>query len=154
MRAFIFCRYFQSEYEGIYLLQVLQSESEGIYLQKVLAEGNNSIFLRRSFFPQKMPLGCPHLTTVQQIQYIVRLEEEKESPSSLTKKHGAPQWFNQQLYSLPVVPILCTYIAVRTGVGACSSIVHSSALVHSIGVSCFKNIILKVFFINAMVIIK
>ena len=51
MRAFIFCRYFQSEYEGIYFLQVFQSESEDIYLQKVLAEGNNSIFLRRSFFP-------------------------------------------------------------------------------------------------------
>ena len=40
LRAFTFCRYFQSE-----------------------SKGNNSIFFRRSFFPFAMPLGCPQITT-------------------------------------------------------------------------------------------
>ena len=42
--AFIFCRYFQSESEVIYLLQVLFPSH---------SEGNNSIFFRRSFFPRQ-----------------------------------------------------------------------------------------------------
>ena len=36
------------------------------------------------------------------------------------------------------IAVLSAYIAVRTGVGACSSIVHSSALAHSIGVTYSK----------------
>ena len=36
------------------------------------------------------------------------------------------------------IAVLSAYIAVRTGVGAIRSIVHSSAMVHSIGVAYFK----------------
>ena len=66
--AFIFCRYLKSEYEGIYLLQVLSIRiwgylpSAGKYLQILRAI---PWIFETKFFPLKSAFRCPHLTTVR-----------------------------------------------------------------------------------------